>query len=55
MFSLFVVDPAGLDGVDVWCACWGGVEIFFEADSGLGLVGLFSLAVECFELEGVVL
>jgi hypothetical protein len=55
MFSLFVVDPAGLDGVDVWCACWGGVEIFFEAPVGVGLFVLFGLAVECFELEGVVL
>lgn len=54
MFSLFVVDPAGFDGVDVWSACWGGVEVFFEADSGLGLVGLFGLAVDAFELEGLV-
>ena len=54
MFSLFLVDPAGSDGVDVWCACWGGVEVFFEAPVGFGLVGLFRLSVECLRLEGLV-
>lgn len=55
MFVLCLVDasPDGV-GVDVWSACWGGVEVFFEADSGLGLVGLFGLAVDAFVLEGLV-
>jgi hypothetical protein len=54
MFVLCLVDVGPVGGVDVWSACWGGVEVFFEADSGLGLVGLFGLAVDAFVLEGLV-